>query len=119
MCGVVPHDKSLMVWLVPLIAVITSGVFYVLRIITRLWVSRQGIDVGDVIMGICVVSNYRRGSSIGHQLTCRQLASAPFLWSSFELKAYGLGQDIWNIPADHVTDILRVRRSSSLNRSRY
>ncbi|KAI8629204.1 hypothetical protein F5Y19DRAFT_93230 [Xylariaceae sp. FL1651] len=87
LCGVPPRNITLAVWLVPLITIIISTVFYGLRLLSRA-VLHQGIDAGDIVLGVSVAFTF------------------PLLWSAFKLAGYGLGQDVWNIPQDNITSIL-------------
>ncbi|KAI0391592.1 hypothetical protein F5Y17DRAFT_401884 [Xylariaceae sp. FL0594] len=87
LCNVPPRNKTLAVWLVPLVVIILSTVFYFLRIASRIVMS-QSIDAGDITLGASVALTF------------------PFLWAAFALADNGLGQDVWNIPADNITSIL-------------
>ncbi|KAI1815456.1 hypothetical protein GGS20DRAFT_330253 [Poronia punctata] len=87
MCNVPPRSKGLAVWVVPLVSVILSTLFYILRVISRI-IMRQSIDAGDITLGASVAFTF------------------PFLWAAFDLADHGLGQDVWNIPQDNITSIL-------------
>ncbi|RYC57160.1 hypothetical protein CHU98_g9049 [Xylaria longipes] len=82
-----PIYRKLAVWLVPLISVIFSTIFYLLRLVSRA-VLRQRIDVADLILGVSVGFTF------------------PVLWVAFTLGGLGLGQDVWEIPQDNITQIL-------------
>ncbi|KAI1753919.1 hypothetical protein F4782DRAFT_494399 [Xylaria castorea] len=86
-CGVPKRSRKLIAWVVPLVSIILSTVFYLLRLLSRA-VLQQGIDVADIILGVSVGITF------------------PVLWIAFQLAAYGLGQDIWEIPLDNITEIL-------------
>ncbi|KAI0861844.1 hypothetical protein F4860DRAFT_160254 [Xylaria cubensis] len=87
LCGVPKRNRGLIAWVVPLVAIILSTVFYILRLLSRA-VLRQRVDVADAILGVSVVATF------------------PVLWIAFQLAADGLGQDIWEIPQDNITQIL-------------
>ncbi|KAI0454776.1 hypothetical protein F5B21DRAFT_474207 [Xylaria acuta] len=87
LCGLPKRNRKLAVWAVPLATVIFSTTFYLLRLLSR-FVLHQGIDVADIILGVSV------------------LATFPVLWIAFKLASYGLGEDVWEIPQDNITEIL-------------
>ncbi|KAI1346871.1 hypothetical protein F5Y01DRAFT_296904 [Xylaria sp. FL0043] len=87
LCGVPKRNRELAVWLVPLITIILSTIFYLLRLISR-YVLHQRVDVSDVTLGLAVALTF------------------PLLWVAFKLDSYGLGQEVWNIPQDNITKIL-------------
>ncbi|KAJ2995057.1 hypothetical protein NUW58_g1380 [Xylaria curta] len=87
LCGAPARNIQLAVWLVPLINIILSTTFFILKLLSRV-VLRQRFDIGDVALGISVGLTF------------------PVLWVAFELVGYGLGQDVWNIPQDNITNIL-------------
>ncbi|KAI8954434.1 hypothetical protein F4801DRAFT_533184 [Xylaria longipes] len=87
LCGAPKRNRKLAVWLVPLISVIFSTIFYLLRLVSRA-VLRQRIDVADLILGVSVGFTF------------------PVLWVAFTLGGLGLGQDVWEIPQDNITQIL-------------
>ncbi|TRX93755.1 hypothetical protein FHL15_005431 [Xylaria flabelliformis] len=95
LCGVPKRNRGLIAWVVPLVAIILSTVFYLLRLLSRA-VLRQRVDVADFILGVSVVATF------------------PVLWIAFQLAADGLGQDIWEIPQDNITQILYSRSSNAI-----
>ncbi|KAI1129514.1 hypothetical protein F5Y10DRAFT_149877 [Nemania abortiva] len=86
LCGAPKRNISLAVWLVSLVNIVFSTLFYILRLVSRA-VLRQRVDVSDVFLGISVAFTF------------------PILWTAFSLAAAGLGQDAWNIPPDNITRI--------------
>jgi cytochrome c-type biogenesis protein CcmH/NrfF len=58
LCGVPPRNRTIVAWIVPLVVVILSTVFYVLRLLSRS-VLGQSIDAGDIVLGASVVSHTR------------------------------------------------------------
>ncbi|KAF2967011.1 hypothetical protein GQX73_g6568 [Xylaria multiplex] len=87
LCGVPRRNINLTVWVVPLVTIILSTIFFILKLVSRA-VFRQGVDVSDITLGISVGFTF------------------PVLWVAFKLAGYGLGQDVWNIPQDNITHIL-------------
>ncbi|KAI0478211.1 hypothetical protein F4859DRAFT_478987 [Xylaria cf. heliscus] len=87
LCGAPKRNKKLAVWLVPLVTVIFSTGFYLLRLLSRA-VLHQRIDIADIILG----------ASVG--------LTFPVLWIAFKLGPLGLGEDVWEIPQDNITQIL-------------
>lgn len=87
LCGVPRRNRTLAVWLVPLLNIGISTIFYLLRIFTRV-ILRQGLDVGDLALGSSVALTF------------------PVLWTTFKVADYGLGEDAWNLPPDNITHIL-------------
>ncbi|KAI1425496.1 hypothetical protein F5Y12DRAFT_714166 [Xylaria sp. FL1777] len=86
-CGVPKRNIKVAVWLVPLVAIILSTIFYLLKLLSRA-VLRQQVDASDITLGASVATTF------------------PVLWVAFKLASYGLGQDVWNIPQDNITKIL-------------
>ncbi|KAI0435708.1 hypothetical protein F4803DRAFT_544596 [Xylaria telfairii] len=87
LCGLPKRSRKMTAWVVPLVFVILSTIFYLTRLLSRV-VLHQGVDLADIILGV----------SVG--------ATFPVLWAAFTLAEYGLGQDIWEIPQDNITKIL-------------
>ncbi|KAI0428630.1 hypothetical protein F5Y09DRAFT_332404 [Xylaria sp. FL1042] len=87
LCGVPQRNRELVVWLVPLVTIILSTVFYFLKLLSR-GVLHQRVDTSDITLGLSVALTF------------------PVLWVAFKLDSYGLGQDVWNIPQDNITKIL-------------
>ncbi|TGJ81069.1 hypothetical protein E0Z10_g7702 [Xylaria hypoxylon] len=87
LCGVPTRNITLRTWVVPLVSIILSTIFFGLKLVSRA-VFRQGVDASDITLGLSVAFTF------------------PVLWVAFKLGGYGLGQDVWNIPQDNITQIL-------------
>lgn len=87
LCGVPRRTRALAVWLVPLLNISISTIFYFLRLLTRA-ILRQGIDAGDLALGSSVALTF------------------PVLWTIVKVANYGLGEDAWNLPPENITHIL-------------
>ncbi|KAI0506476.1 hypothetical protein F5B22DRAFT_449789 [Xylaria bambusicola] len=87
LCGVESRNINLAVWLVPLVTIILSTIFFILKLVSR-FVLQQQVDVSDIMLGISVA------------------LTLPVLWVAFRLSQLGLGHDVWSIPQDNITKIL-------------
>ncbi|KAJ3569068.1 hypothetical protein NPX13_g6206 [Xylaria arbuscula] len=87
LCGVKSRNINLAVWLVPLVTIILSTTFFVLKLVAR-FVLHQQVDISDITLGISVA------------------LTIPVLWVAFRLSSLGLGHDVWSIPQDNITSIL-------------
>ncbi|KAI1308035.1 hypothetical protein F5Y03DRAFT_108924 [Xylaria venustula] len=87
LCGAPKRNIKTAVWLVPLVTIILSTVFFFLKLLSRA-VLHQPYDASDITLGASVAVTF------------------PVLWVAFKLASYGLGQDVWEIPQDNITKIL-------------